>query len=182
MKYNSLKGSTLIEVLASVVIMTIGIVGVAKLEVLGQAYNYSAINRTQAAILASEFIDIMRANNPTSSFSNNDITGLTESDFMTFDTSSSYSTNSDCTNTTGCNACEMAEHDLNVWRTNLQNILNSGSASITSSPSSTPTIDRNSILFSCDSKYMLSGDYTLTINWIGFHSSGSPSFEMKFTL
>lgn len=80
------KGATLIEVLITVVILSIGLIGLAGLQTTSVQSNQSAYYRSQATILAYDLADRMRANRtealtndyvinfPTSA-SDNDVTG-----------------------------------------------------------------------------------------------------------
>lgn len=53
---------TLIEVLVTLVIMSVGLLGVAALQLTTVRNNYDAFVRSQAAVLASDMLDRMRAN------------------------------------------------------------------------------------------------------------------------
>jgi type IV pilus assembly protein PilV len=55
-------GMTLIEVLVTLVIMSVGLLGVAALQLTTVRNNYDAFVRSQAAVLASDMLDRMRAN------------------------------------------------------------------------------------------------------------------------
>lgn len=56
------RGFTLVEVLVSLVILSIGLLGIAKLMLLSSHSNDSAYLRSQATGLAYEMLDYMRAN------------------------------------------------------------------------------------------------------------------------
>ena len=56
------KGFTLIEVLVALVVLSIGLLGVAGLQLVGLRGNLSASSRTQASYFADDIIDRMRAN------------------------------------------------------------------------------------------------------------------------
>jgi len=56
------QGFTLVEVLVSLVILAIGLLGIAKLMLLSSHANDSAYLRSQASALAYEILDDMRAN------------------------------------------------------------------------------------------------------------------------
>ncbi|MCY1268605.1 hypothetical protein D3C76_539250 [compost metagenome] len=56
------QGMTLIELLVSIVILSIGLLGLAGLQNTGLASSHSAYYRTQASWLAYEMADLMRAN------------------------------------------------------------------------------------------------------------------------
>ena len=55
-------GFTLIEVLVAVVVLAIGILGLASLQAISMRFNHSSVLRTQATNLAYEITDAMRAN------------------------------------------------------------------------------------------------------------------------
>jgi type IV pilus assembly protein PilV len=55
-------GMTLIEVLVTLVIMSVGLLGVAALQLTTVRNNYDAYVRSQAAVMASDMLDRMRAN------------------------------------------------------------------------------------------------------------------------
>src|ERR1700736_6078033 len=55
-------GFTLVEVLVSLVILSIGLLGMAKLMLFSSRSNDSAYLRSQATALAYEILDYMRAN------------------------------------------------------------------------------------------------------------------------
>ena len=55
-------GFTLIEALVALIVLSIGLLGVAGLQMAGLTANYSAAARTQASYLAYDILDRMRAN------------------------------------------------------------------------------------------------------------------------
>jgi type IV pilus assembly protein PilV len=55
-------GLTLVEVLVTLVIISVGLLGVAALQLSTVRNNYDAFVRSQAAVLASDILDRMRAN------------------------------------------------------------------------------------------------------------------------
>ncbi|MCP3868168.1 MAG: type IV pilus modification protein PilV [Gammaproteobacteria bacterium] len=56
------KGFTLLEVLITVVIFSVGLLGLAGLQATGIKVNHSSLLRTQATMLAYEIADCMRTN------------------------------------------------------------------------------------------------------------------------
>lgn len=56
------RGMTLIEVLVTLVIISVGLLGVAALQLTTVRNNYDAFVRSQAAVLASDILDRIRAN------------------------------------------------------------------------------------------------------------------------
>lgn len=57
-----LKGATLIEVMVALVVMSIGLLGLASLQLSGVKTNNNSEKRTQAAILSNDLVERMRAN------------------------------------------------------------------------------------------------------------------------
>lgn len=55
------RGSTLIEVLVAVVILSVGLLGLAGLQMISLQSNQSAYTRSQASLLAYDLVDQMRA-------------------------------------------------------------------------------------------------------------------------
>lgn len=58
----SQQGFNLIEVMVALVVLSIGLLGLAGLQVLGIKYNHQSYERTQATVLINDIIDRMRAN------------------------------------------------------------------------------------------------------------------------
>jgi type IV pilus assembly protein PilV len=56
------KGFTLIEVLVALVVLSIGLLGVAALQLMSLRSNHGSAMRTQATFLAYDIVDRMRAN------------------------------------------------------------------------------------------------------------------------
>ena len=56
------KGFTIIEVMVSVIIFSIGLIGIAKLQVVSKQSNYDAVARITATGLAQDMLSRMRAN------------------------------------------------------------------------------------------------------------------------
>jgi len=55
-------GSSLVEILVAVFVVSIGLLGVARMEIFSTQSNYAAIQRTSAANIAHDFMEKMRAN------------------------------------------------------------------------------------------------------------------------
>lgn len=56
-------GFTLVEALIALIVLSIGLLGVAGMQIAGLRANLSAASRTQASYLADDIVDRMRANN-----------------------------------------------------------------------------------------------------------------------
>jgi type IV pilus assembly protein PilV len=102
-------GFTIVEVLVSLVILSIGLLGIAKLVLYSAHSNDSAYLRSQATQLAYEILDNMRAN-PTAATAGNYNTTLTAAAI-----NPGYS----CLNAACPVAANLAAYDLYVWKTRL---------------------------------------------------------------
>lgn len=88
------------------VVLSIGLLGVAGLQAFGLRNNQEAYMRSQAAILAMDISERMRAN----------MAGVQTGAYD----QGAASENGNCNNAgTGCTAAELAQHDLYQWRTAL---------------------------------------------------------------
>jgi type IV pilus assembly protein PilV len=63
------QGFSLIEVLVALLILAIGLLGLAGLQARGVATNYSALQRSQATLYAQDIVERMRANRETARLS-----------------------------------------------------------------------------------------------------------------
>jgi type IV pilus assembly protein PilV len=94
-------GFTLIEVLVSSLILSIGLVGVAGLQALSLKNNQSAYMRSQATALAYDLADRMRSN----------VAGANAGFYVP----ANAATRATCTTTAGCSSQQMAQNDLSEW-------------------------------------------------------------------
>jgi type IV pilus assembly protein PilV len=101
------KGFSLIEVLVSVVIMSVGILGVAGLQVLSLQQNRNSLLRAEALQLGNDILDRMRAN-PIQ-----DYAGLGFTDAPPSAT--------DCV-ANNCSAAQMKDYDIALWRCSINNL------------------------------------------------------------
>ncbi len=102
------RGFSLLEVLIAVVVLSIGLLGLAGLQANGLRGNYSAYLRSQATFYANDIIDRMRANR------NNALAGAYDL------------TVGGTPNTSGT---AIADMDLTEWRSQVTNNLPSGASS-----------------------------------------------------
>jgi type IV pilus assembly protein PilV len=102
------KGITLIEILVTIVILALGMLGLVGLQANSLRYNLGAYQRTQATFLAYDIIDRMRLNQ--SAAYNGDYNTL-------------YATAQNATDT-------LAESDLTVWKASLDDTLTDGEGQI----------------------------------------------------
>ena len=92
-------GFTLIEVLVAVLVMSIGLLGLASLQATSLRFNNDSSSQTQATYLASDMADRMRANVSKAA----DYPGK------------AGSANTNCYSTAGCSPDEMAANDVQEW-------------------------------------------------------------------
>ena len=98
-------GFTLVEVLVSTVVLSIGLVGVAGLQAVSLNNNQSAFMRSQASVLAYDLADRMRSN----------VTGATSN----FYDPTNPTVTANCSTTIGCTPQQMALDDLADWNADL---------------------------------------------------------------
>ncbi|MCP5012167.1 MAG: type IV pilus modification protein PilV [Aestuariibacter sp.] len=113
------KGFTLIEVLVAVLVLSMGLLGVAGMQMLSLKNTNSAYQRAQATQLAYDILDRMRANR--------DEALKTGSGYVA-SIGGSYSTSTACETGT-CSASNMATYDIANWKTALADTLPSGDGS-----------------------------------------------------
>jgi len=119
-RLNKNNGFTLIEVLIAMLVLAIGLLGMAGLQATSLRNNQSAYNRSQATQLAYDISDRMRAN-----------TLVAANYVTTFMAVADATVKVNCLSTTGCSAADMAENDLFELKTALTTALPNGSADIT---------------------------------------------------
>lgn len=164
---SSQHGFTLIEILVTVFILAIGLLGLAGLTLEGMRNNQGAYLRTQASILAYDMADRMRANKESAS------------DYAGFSTDGNGATTTlpGCaTEATGCLPVEQALVDLVEWTRQIQGV-GSGMALL---PGGVGTIQHDAA----------TSRYTITITWdevtregdAGESIAGDSSYSVQFSL
>ncbi|MEX0899455.1 MAG: type IV pilus modification protein PilV [Gammaproteobacteria bacterium] len=105
------RGFTLIEVLVTLLIFSIGLLAVAGLQTISKKANYDALQRTTASLLASDIIERMRANGRVlEEYILDDGTGIG----ATVGGGTLAEPAIDCA-AANCNATQMAWYDLFQW-------------------------------------------------------------------
>ena len=104
------RGFTLIEVLVAVVVLSVGMLGVAALLINSLQSSGSAILRTRAVTFAEDMADRIRAN-PEAGASYVVALGATGTNNSCSDTAT--------TNANNCSSAQVAQHDLFLWKTQL---------------------------------------------------------------
>lgn len=149
-------GLTMIEVLVTLIILSVGLLGMASLQITGVRSANNSNYRTQATLLANDMVERMRAN----------ATAVDNNVFMAVNSAnidctvkpdpycSDHSVSSNVTGAETCTTSEMAAYDISVWfcgeysnsvrRDGVTNILPEATATITcvdTNPPSGPDAD-----------------------------------------
>jgi type IV pilus assembly protein PilV len=160
MKANA--GFTLIEVLIAMVVLAIGLLGLAALQTTSLRNNQSAYFRSQATQLAYDIADRVRIN-------------TNSSDPTTYDNYNNKTGTADDCVTNTCTPAEMAGYDLSQWNAQLALQLPSGVGFICID--STPD-DGASTAGNCDST---GSAYAVKIFWDdGREGQANQMFTMSF--
>jgi len=127
-------GFSLLEVLIAVVILSVGLLGLAGMQVTSLKYVTSSLQRTQATSLAYDMLDRIRVN-PNGIYTT--LVTAPASDFS--GTTSSHSgSNDDCLgNVVSCDAATIANFDLSEWKTAIEDLLPNGQGSVQVRPGTT---------------------------------------------
>jgi len=95
-------GMTLIEILVSLLILAVGLLGMAGLQTVSLRNTQSGYQRTQAAILSTDIVERVRAN-------------LQGVEAGSYDNTAGAVTAA-CNSLAGCTAAQMAANDVAEWR------------------------------------------------------------------
>lgn len=110
------KGFTLIEVLIALVVLSIGLLGVAGLQAKSQQFSRNAYLNTQATVIAHDMLERVRANP----------SGLKSGSYNNAATTQ----HAGCFTTAGCSSQQMAENDMFEWTDDVANKLPNGKSVI----------------------------------------------------
>ena len=156
--YTRHSGFALVEVLVAVVVLAIGLLGLAGLHAAGFRDNHGAFVRTQAIYAANDLADRMRANRFAAIAGNYEVTASPAA--PTFD----CITNFTGTTTLGlCNPAEMATADLVAWYNFLGNAMPGGNATIVCNP------------VGCGANAV----HTITVTWVSNQSINSAALAAQ---
>ncbi len=112
------KGFSLLEVVVSVFIISVGVIGIAGLQLTTSVYAESSLHRSQAASLAREIVERMRQN-------------LDEAKAGGYDFSTLPSKTRSCKgNSKNCSAAQLRDYDEKVWAARVTSLLPGGDAAI----------------------------------------------------
>lgn len=105
------RGFTLIEVLIALLILAIGLLGMASLLMTSLSSSNSAYQRSQASMLAYDIAERLRLNRALSTSTNS----------YAFSASSAVPSSPDC-KSNGCTAAQVASQDLREWQENFRDV------------------------------------------------------------
>jgi type IV pilus assembly protein PilV len=103
----SQRGVSLLEVLVAMVVLSIGLIGIAGLQSMALKMNNSAYMRSQATVLAYDMADRVRAN----------------ADAGTAYNQPTATANANCENNTGCSPQAMASNDMFLWQEQIEDAM-----------------------------------------------------------
>lgn len=158
-------GFSMVEVLVSVVIIAVGLLGVAGLQFMSKRSNFEAVQRTTATLLASDIIERMRAN-PTVLL---DYAGEAGAPIPELGgpTPTRASPGKDCA-VDNCTAFDISQYDLWEWETILNGMTDGNGSGGLNSP--TACISTTVPAGVSDR----SGNYTVAIAWRGGTQLANP--------
>lgn len=129
-------GFSLIEVLVTVVVMAIGSLGIAALQIAGLNYSSGAYARTQAVLLSDDIINRMKINRveALNELADGSLGALGDSGYHSPTLSSTFTPSENCVTST-CTPDELAEYDRSAWLAEVGRTLPFGQGSISISDS-----------------------------------------------
>ena len=157
------RGFTLIEVLVTLLVLSIGLLGIAKLLLVSSRANDSAYLRTQATSLAYSILDSMRANRAAAVAGN-------------YSGSSASATNpgTQCAASAPCSSATIAQYDLWNWQQALTTGLGpSGMGTVTTATVTDPVTGGTDVTA------------TITVQWndsVAQSTFGAPTPNVSVTL
>jgi type IV pilus assembly protein PilV len=146
------QGFSMVEVLVALVVLCVGMLGIASLYVVTLQSSGSAISRTQAVNLASDLGDRIRANRNVP-------------DSYTFDGTGTLTDQSCVGSSASCSPAQMAAHDLFIWKQQIESTL-------PGSPTGTVALDESTV----------PRTYLITVSWTEPSQPDRLSYEMRLQI
>lgn len=110
------QGATLVEVLVSILLMSVGLVAMAAMQVNALQYSKTSETRSLATLLANDLADRMRANHP----DKQSLAAYNATAAYTAPSSLPAEATTSCTGTAAsCDFSQMAAYDLASWKRDL---------------------------------------------------------------
>lgn len=121
-------GISLIEILVTVLIMSVGSLGIASLQLAGLKYSSGSYARTQAVLLSDDMASRLKANRE-GALNQNAGGGFGDSPYELADFESALVVVTDCV-VNECDQGQIAQYDLANWVNEIARVLPSGSGRI----------------------------------------------------
>lgn len=162
-------GSTMMEIVVSVLVLSVGMLGAFNLQLNGLKMNQGSYVRAQAMILATDMAERMRSNRA----------GALNGHYNGFDTTGMLPAKPRCQKSTdGCDSRQLSDVDKNEWRQQFSTLLQDGQRKDLL-PGGSGTI-----------RAIAPNSFTITINWLILidsetaenDSSQHDSYQLEFTL
>lgn len=144
-------GFSLIEVLVALLVLSIGLLGLAALQTTGLAFNHQSYERTQAVLQAYDIIDRMRANK-------SETGGVINTAYNSVALGNQPTVEVDCA-AAECDGDQLAAYDINRWNAANATILAEGQGAICKG---TFTNDTNGYPASCN---VADSIYRVAVTW-----------------
>ncbi len=123
-------GMSLIETLVSLLVFSVGILGVASLMLTNMRHNDETLTRTQSTVLANELYEMMRAN----------LVAVEAGDYtLAMSSALPSTTQTDCATVT-CNTAQIASWDLATWGARVSRVLPGADAAVSVDAISDPML------------------------------------------
>jgi type IV pilus assembly protein PilV len=148
-------GFTMVEVLIALIVLAIGLLGLAGLQASALRNDQAAFMRTQATVLAYDIADRMRANNAAVIAGN-----------YSYDPAADPApvASAGCNTLAGCPAAQMAGNDLSEWLVSLNTYLPQaiGTVCIDSTPTASGCFAGAAPAVACDGA---GTQFAITVSW-----------------
>ena len=172
----SMLGTSMLEVLIAIFIFSIGLIGIAKLQVVAKKSNYDAVQRMTATSLTNEIIERMRSN-PTvlNSYTGGATTTIGRASLGTEPTPRCLPqrvVSGTTVSAEPCTSAQMATHDL--WY--LEQILDGVTEQVASSSTYAGGLNQPTACISGPAGG-ISGAYTVAIAWHGKTALSNPTIN-----
>lgn len=127
---NRSNGFSLIEVLVSILIISVGVLGLIAMQARAIQYTQDSAQRNTAAMLAEDLIEMIRSNRG-AVLSPNGVVLSSSNYYKPASSAFSSSLVANCRNTTGCSPEELAADQLTHWVRQVRNSLPVDDATLT---------------------------------------------------
>jgi type IV pilus assembly protein PilV len=126
------RGFSLIEVMIAMLILSVGLLGVAALQIQALALSTDSAYQHDASILASSMIERTLLNTSA-------LTGINGNLYVNLFDETNLAATESCYTSSGCTSSQMAQNDILEWRNELQRALPEASATLCFDSSPTTT-------------------------------------------